>query len=125
MKALLTCLIFSVLVSIFAYTCMTEQAKNAYMVTYVNPIGVVLGFVIAFQGVLQSKKYEGLLGLVQLSFWSLYGFFFGLKMLAPPSTPLQILLVTLITVYLAANLVLFALAFYHSRFGKAASDAAS
>jgi hypothetical protein len=121
MKTLLTCLIFSVLVSIFAYTCMSEQAKNAHWVNYVNPIGLVLGFVIAFDGVLQSKKYEGLLGLVQLSFWSLYGFFLGL--FTPPSAPLQILLVTLITVYLGANVVLFGLAFYHSRFGKQPLDA--
>jgi hypothetical protein len=123
MKTLLTCLVFSVLVSIFAYTCMSDHATNAHWVNYVNPLGLILGFVIAFHGVLQAKKYEGLLGLVQLSFWSLYGFFLGL--FTPPNAALQVLLITLITLYLGANLVLFGLAFYHSRFGKPANDSAA
>jgi hypothetical protein len=123
MKTLLACLGFSVLVSIFAYTCMSDHATNAKWVNYINPLGLILGFVIAFHGVLESKKYEGLLGLIQLSFWSLYGFFLGI--LPPPSPFLQVLLITLITLYLGANLVLFGLAFYHSRFGKPADDAAA
>jgi hypothetical protein len=63
------------------------------------------------------------LGLVQLSFWSLYGFFFGL--MTPPSAVLQVLLITLITLYLGANLVLFGLAFYTHRWGKKPTDAAT
>lgn len=114
MKILLSCLVFSILVSIFAYLCMSEQAKNAYWVMYVDPAGVVLGFIITFQGVMQAKKNEALLGLVQLSFWSLYGFFLGI-LPTPPNAILQILLVTLITLYLGASLTFFALAFFESR----------
>jgi hypothetical protein len=113
MKTLLTCLILSVLVSIFAYVCMSDQAKNAAFVSHVNPVGVVLGFVVAFQGVLHSKKYLGLLGLTQLSFWPLYGFFLGI--FAPPNTILQILLTTVITIYLGASLAFFGLAFFEMR----------
>jgi hypothetical protein len=115
MKTLLSCLIFSLLVSIFAYVCMSNHAENARWVEYVNPIGVVLGFVTALQGVLHSKKYVGLLGLTQLSFWPLYGFFLGI--FPPPTTILQILLTTLITLYLGASLVFFGLAFYDRRWG--------
>ncbi len=116
MKSLLVCLIFSVLVSIFSYVCMSNLAENASWVVYLNPVGVVLGFVIALQGVLQSKKYVGLLGLAQLSFWPLYGFF--LRLLTPPSPVLQILLTTVITLYLGASIVIFGLAFYDLRWGK-------
>jgi hypothetical protein len=123
MKTLLIGLGFSVIVSIFAYVCMSNHAENAVYVSYINPLGVILGFVIAFQGVLQSKKYEGLFGLVQLSFWSLYGFFLGL--MKTPGPVLQVLLTTLITLYLGASLVIFGLAFYDLRFGKKPNDAAT
>jgi hypothetical protein len=113
MKTLLTSIIFTAIVSIFAYVCMSDSAKNAVWVSHVNPVGVVLGFVVAFQGVLQSKKYVGLLGLTQLSFWPLYGFFLGI--LTPPSAVLQILLTTLITIYLGTSLVFFGLALYNNR----------
>jgi hypothetical protein len=115
MKTLLSCLIFSLLVSIFAYVCMSNKAENALWVVWVNPVGIVIGFIAAFQGVLHSKKYIGLLGLTQLSFWSLYGFFTG--MIAPPSAVLQIFLITIITLYLGASLVFFGLAFYEIRWG--------
>ncbi|MCC6126093.1 MAG: hypothetical protein IT426_14120 [Pirellulales bacterium] len=122
MKILLSCLGFSILVSIFAYVCMSEQAKNAAWVTHVNPVGVALGFVTAFQGVLHSKKYVGLLGLTQLSFWPLYGFFLGI--LTPPNAVLQILLTTVITLYLGASLVFFGMAFYDLRFKAKPQDTA-
>jgi hypothetical protein len=123
MKTLVTCLIFTVLVSIFAYVCMSNKAEYANYVMYVNPLGVILGFVVTFQGVLQAKKYDALLGLVQLSFWSLYGFFLGI--FKPPSAVLQVLLVTLITLYLGASLVFFALSYYHLHWGKKPQDAAA
>jgi hypothetical protein len=122
MKTLLANLVFSVLVSIFAYVCMGEQAKNAAWVSHVNLVGAVLGFVTAFQGVLHSKKYVGLLGLTQLSFWPLYGFFLGI--FTPPNAILQILLTTIITLYLGASLVIFGLAYYDLRWGKKLPDAA-
>jgi hypothetical protein len=121
MKTLLVCLVFSVLVSIFAYVCMSEQAKNANWVTHINLVGVVLGFVTAFQGVLHSKKYLGLLGLTQLSFWPLYGFFLGI--FTPPNAVLQVLLTTLITLYLGASLVFFGMAYYDLRFKSKPQDA--
>jgi hypothetical protein len=117
MKTLLSCLIFSLLVSIFAYVCMSNKAENALWVVWVNPIGIVLGFITAFQGVLHSKKYTGLLGLTQLSFWSLYGFFTGLKVIAPPNAVLQIFLITIISLYLGASVAFFGLAFYEIRWG--------
>jgi len=120
MKTLLTCLIFSVAVSIFAYVCMSNRAENANRVTHINLIGAVLGFVTAFQGVLQSKKYLGLLGLTQLSFWPLYGFFLGIF----SGAVLQVLLTTIITLYLGASLVFFGLAFYDLRWGKKPHDVA-
>jgi hypothetical protein len=122
MKTLLSCLIFSVLVSIFAYLCMSNKAENALWVVYVNPIGVVIGFVAAFQGVLESKKYLGLLGLTQLSFWSFYGFFTGLKVIEPPNVFLQIFLITIITIYLCASLTFFGLSFYKLRWGEKKKD---
>jgi hypothetical protein len=123
MKTLVICLIFSVLVSIFAYLCMGEQAKNAHWVMFVDPFGMVLGFVIAFQGVLKSKKNEALLGLVQLSFWSLYGFFLAI-LPTPPNVFLQILLITLITLYLGASLTFFGMAYFESRRSEKSPDAA-
>jgi dolichyl-phosphate-mannose--protein O-mannosyl transferase len=114
MKIILSNLIFTVLVSIFAYVCMSDAAKNATWVTHVNLVGAALGFVVAFQGVMQSKKYVGLLGLTQLSFWPIYGFFPGL--MPPPSPVLQVLLTTVITLYLGASLVFFSLAFYDFKF---------
>jgi hypothetical protein len=120
MKTLLANIIFTVLVSIFAYVCMSEQAKNATWVTHVNLVGVALGFVVAFQGVMQSKKYVGLLGLTQLSFWPIYGFFLGLIM--PPSPILQVLLTTVITLYLGASLIFFGLAYYDLRFKTKTND---
>jgi hypothetical protein len=123
MKTLLICLGFTVLISIFGYTCMTDQAKNATWVSHVNPVGVVLGFIVAFQGVLHSKKYLGLLGLTQLSFWPLYGFF--LEIFTPPSTILQILLTTVITIYLGASFTFFGLAFFEMRRHPNPHDAAS
>ena len=122
MKTLLVCLIFSVIVAIFAYVCMSQQAANAAWVVYVNPVGVVLGFITALQGVLHSKKYVGLLGLTQLSFWPLYGFF--LRIITPPSPVLQVLLTTIITLYLGASLVFFGMAFYDLRWGTKSHDAA-
>jgi hypothetical protein len=120
MKTLLSCLFFSLAVAIFAYVCMSNHAENARWVEYANPVGVVFGFITAFQGVLQSKKYLGLLGLTQLSFWPLYGFFLGI--FAPPSPVVQILLTTLITLYLGASLAFFGLAFYDKRWGPKSQD---
>jgi hypothetical protein len=119
MKTLLSCLIFSVLVSIFAYICMSNQAEHASRVTHINPVGVILGFVTALQGVLHSKKNLGLLGLTQLSFWPLYGFFMGIF----SGVVLQVLLVTLITLYLGASLVFFGLAYYDLRWRAKTADA--
>jgi hypothetical protein len=120
MKTLLANLIFTILVSIFAYICMSNEAVNANRVTHINLLGAVLGFITAFQGVLRSKKYLGLLGLTQLSFWPLYGFFLGIF----SGTVLQVLLTTIITLYLGASLTFFGLAFYDLRFGKKPQDAA-
>jgi hypothetical protein len=120
MKTLLSCLVFSLLVSIFAYVCMSDHAENAPWVVYVNPVGVVLGFFTALQGVLHSKKYLGLLGLTQLSFWPIYGFF--LRIFTPPSVVLQIFLTTIITLYLGASLVIFGLAYYELRRGAKTKD---
>jgi hypothetical protein len=116
MKTILACSIFSLAVSVFAYLCMDNHATEAKLVEYANPLGVVLGFMTALQGILHSKKYTGLLGLTQLSFWPLYGF---LLAILPPGLILQILLTTLITLYLGASLVLFGLAFYYERWGAA------
>jgi hypothetical protein len=114
MKILLSTLIFTVLVSIFAYICLGNQAVNAGWVQHVNPVGVVLGFAVAFQGVMQSKKYVGLMGLTQLSFWPLYGFFIGIS----SKVILQILLTTIITLYLGATLFFFGMIYYDLHWSK-------
>jgi hypothetical protein len=124
MKTLLACLIFSVLVSVFAYVCMSDEAKNASWVVYLNPVGVVLGFVTALHGILQSKKNLGLLGLTQLSFWPLYGFILRIFGTTPPII-LQILLTTLTTLYLGASLVFFVMAFYNERFNSKPHETAA
>jgi hypothetical protein len=121
MKTLLSCLIFSVAVSIFAYLCLDNRALVAQRVEYVNPVGVVLGFITALQGIIHAKKYVGLLGLTQLTFWPLYGFL--LAAFPPPGLVLQIFLTTIITLYLGASLVFFGLAFYDLRWGAKQKDA--
>jgi hypothetical protein len=121
MKTLLGCLAFSLGISLFAYICLTNNANNAKVVEYANPFGVALGFFTTLQGIVHSKKYVSLLGLSQLSFWPLYGFF--LAVFAPPNILLQIFLTTLVTIYLGASLVLFGMAFYDLRWGKKTEEA--